>query len=72
MGTLKNNGDQMTKQDFIKECNRQMANITDPKRQSSTNCRANKKAYKFREIRKIMNRKKAEKKAKDDAKRQQR
>jgi len=58
----------MTKQDFITECNRQMTNITNPKRQSSERCRANAKSYKARQARAIVIRKLAEQKAKQDAK----
>ncbi len=57
----------MTKQDFIAECNRQMANITNPKRQSSERCRRNMKAYKAREIRAILKRKLKEQEARKDA-----
>ena len=40
-----------TKETFIEACNKQMANITDPKRVAARRCRAGMKAYKLRERR---------------------
>ena len=58
----------MDKEQFIAECNRQMANITNPKRQASEGCRKKMKAYKAREIRTILKRKVKEQEARKDAK----
>lgn len=58
----------MDKQSFIAECTRQMANITDPKRQSSNRCRKNGTAWQNRIHRAVMKRKLKEQEAREDAK----
>ena len=62
----------MEKQDFIKECNRQMANITDPKRRAAKRCYDGKESYIARTTRakvaKVKLQKAKEKEARDNAK----
>jgi len=48
----------MTKDEFIKKCNEQMANICDPERQASNRCRRGAKKYKIRERKAKMKNKK--------------
>ena len=62
----------MTKQDFINECNKQMANITDPKRRAAKECRDGRDLYILRRNKaaeKVVKERKAkEQKAREDAK----
>jgi hypothetical protein len=39
-----------TKEEFIEECNRKMANITDPKRRAALRCKRGARKYKAREL----------------------
>ena len=44
----------MTKDEFIKKCNEQMANICDPKRQASNRCKKGAKRYRHMERKALM------------------
>ena len=62
----------MKKEDFINECNKQMANITDPKRRAAKECRTGRDLYILRnnkaKVKAAKERQAKEKEARDNAK----